>query len=109
MLFACLVAAAGCGQRTGKITIDSRPRGAQVTIDGKVCPSSPCDFELPPGEYPVVATLLNYEHVEESVTVTANGKAYKTLHLLQMLPTEEEARRQHLRKAPEKSGGAYVF
>jgi hypothetical protein len=79
-----------------------------VTLNGKVC-AAPCDFELAPGEYPVVATLLNHEHVEDSVTVTANGRGYKTLHLLRMLPTEEEARQLHLRRKPAKTGGAYQF
>jgi hypothetical protein len=92
----------------GKITIDSRPQGATVTLNGKVCPS-PCDFDLPPGEYPVVATLHNYEHAEDTVTVTSNAKAYKTLHLLPMVPTEEEAHRMHLRTKPAKTGGAYQF
>jgi hypothetical protein len=101
--------AVGCGEpRTGKITIASSPPGAQVTLNGKVC-AAPCDFELLPGDYPVVATLLNHEHVEDTVTVTANGRAYKTLHLLRMLPTEEEAHQLHLRKKPAKNGGAYEF
>jgi hypothetical protein len=101
--------AAGCGPPpTGRVTIASSPPGAQVTLNGKVC-AAPCDFELAPGEYPVVATLLNHKHVEDTVTVTANGRAYKTLHLLRMLPTEEEARQLHLRKKPAKTGGAYEF
>lgn len=93
----------------GKITIDSRPQGAQVTLNGEVCLASPCSFELAPGDYPVVATLQNYEHAEDTVTVTPNGNAYKTLHLLQMVPTEDEAKRLKLRKKPEKAGGAYQF
>jgi hypothetical protein len=106
---AVCLAAAGCGSApTGKITIDSSPKGAQVTLNGKVC-AAPCDFELAPGDYPVVATLLNHEHVEDTVTVTPNGRAYKTLHLLRMLPTEDEARQLHLRRKPAKTGGAYQF
>jgi len=92
---------------TGKITIDSRPKGAKVMLNGVVCPLSPCDFELPPGDYQVTATLQDYKHAEETVTVTRNANAYRTLHLLPMVPTEEEARRMNLRKKPEKPGGAY--
>ena len=104
-----MLVAAGCGPApTGRVTIASSPPGAQVTLNGKAC-TAPCDFELAPGEYPVVATLLNHEHVEDTVTVTANGRAYKTLHLLRMLPTEDEARQLHLRRKPAKTGGAYQF
>ena len=105
-----VVLAAGCGPPpTGKITIASSPPGATVTLNGKECAATPCNFELAPGDYPVVATLLNHQHVEETVTVTANGTGYKTLHLLPMLPTEEQARQLHLRSKPQKAGGAYVF
>jgi hypothetical protein len=103
--------AAGCGAPappTGRITVASSPPGAQVTLNGKVC-AAPCAFDLAPGDYPVVATLLNHAHVEDTVTVTANGNAYKTLHLLRMLPTEEEAKQMHLRKKPAKINGAYAF
>jgi hypothetical protein len=91
---------------TGKITIDSRPQGATVDLDGKECPS-PCDFDLPPGEYEVYASMLNYKHAHDFVTVTAHGKSFKTLHLLPMVPTEDEAERMHLRKKPVKPGDAY--
>lgn len=109
-LWAGIVFAGGCGPPpTGKITIDSRPPGAAVMLNGKVCPSSPCDFELPPGDYPVVATFPNYKHAEETVTVAANKKGYKTLHLIPMVPTEDQAKQMHLRKKPAKKGGAYEF
>ncbi len=108
----CLVAIlAGCGPLApppkGRITIDSRPRGAMVRVNGEVCPSSPCDFEMAAGDYRVIATLQNYEHADETVTVTSGQAAYKTLHLIPLVPSEEEAHRMGLRRKPAKEGGVY--
>lgn len=86
---------------SGKITIATLPVGAAVLLEGHYCPAAPCDFELAPGEYHVEASLENYHHAEATVDVTAHGAAYKTLHLLPMVPTPEEAKRMGLIKKPE--------
>jgi hypothetical protein len=85
----------------GKITVDTRPSGAAVLLADHYCPAAPCDFELAPGEYKVEASLQNHEHAEATIQVTAHGSAYKTLHLLPMLPTDDEAKRMGLIKRPD--------
>jgi hypothetical protein len=85
----------------GKVTVDTRPPGGAVLIEGHYCPAAPCDFELEPGEYHVEASFPNYQHAEGSVDVTAHGSAYKTLHLLPMNPTPEEAKRMGLILRPK--------
>jgi hypothetical protein len=87
------------------VTVDTRPTGGAVVLADHYCPAAPCDFELAPGEYKVQANLLNYQKVETTVDVTEGDPTAKTIRLLPMVPTPEEAQRLHLMRLPDKPGG----
>ncbi len=62
---------------TGSVTVDSRPRGAQVTIDGHALGVTPLSVPgLKPGEHAVRVVLAGYKPVSTTVTVKA-GEAAK--------------------------------
>lgn len=61
---------------TGSVTVDSRPRGAQVTIDGRAVGATPLSAPgLSPGVHTVRVELAGYKPVTTSVTVKAGETA----------------------------------
>lgn len=99
---AVLVLAAGltcaCSKPMGRVTIDTRPQGAQVLVGEQICKSSPCTFSMAPGDYRVEAVLDNFEKARTDVIVTDSGKDYKTIRLIPLEPTPDEAKRLHLKE-----------
>ncbi|WP_180538825.1 PEGA domain-containing protein [Nevskia soli] len=99
---AVLVLAAGltcaCSKPMGRVTVDTRPQGAQVLVGEQICKSSPCTFSMAPGDYRVEAVLDNFEKARTDVTVTDSGKDYKTIRLIPLEPTPDEAKRLHLKE-----------
>lgn len=61
---------------TGSVTVDSRPRGAQVTIDGRAVGATPLSAPgLSPGVHTVRVELAGHNPVTTSVTVKAGETA----------------------------------
>jgi hypothetical protein len=90
-----------CSKPMGRVTIDTRPQGAQVLVGQQICKSSPCTFSMAPGDYRVEAVLDNFEKARTDVTVTDSGKDYKTIRLIPLEPTPDEAKRLHLKEPAE--------
>jgi hypothetical protein len=60
----------------GTLTVDSRPTGATVTINGKASGTTPVTLnDLAPGEYRVVMTMAGYRNVAITVRVVAGEHA----------------------------------
>jgi hypothetical protein len=69
-------AATGTATTTGGLSVDSRPAGAAVTINGKPSGVTPLSInDLPPGEYRVLMTLPGYRDFATSVRVVAGERA----------------------------------
>jgi type II secretory pathway component PulL len=67
---------------TGSLTVDSRPKGARVTIDGRVLGATPLSAPgLAPGVHAVRLELSGYKTVTTSVTVKAGEAAKLALTL----------------------------
>ena len=61
---------------TGSLTVDSRPPGAAVTINGKPSGTTPLTItDLAPGEYQIVMTMPGYRNVTTTVRVVAGERA----------------------------------
>jgi hypothetical protein len=61
---------------TGGLSIDSRPGGAAVTINGKPSGVTPLTInDLPPGEYRILMALPGYHDFATSVRVVAGERA----------------------------------
>ena len=61
---------------TGGLSIDSRPAGAAVTINGKPSGVTPVTInDLPPGEYRILMALPGYHDFATSVRVVAGERA----------------------------------
>ena len=68
--------AAAKGAATGSLSVDSRPRGAQVTIDGRVLGVTPLSAPgLSPGVHAVRVELAGHKPVTTTVTVKAGETA----------------------------------
>ncbi|MBP8273219.1 MAG: PEGA domain-containing protein, partial [Acidobacteria bacterium] len=68
--------AAARGASTGTINVDSRPKGAQVTIDGRALGATPLSAPgFAPGTHSVRVELAGYKPVTTSVTVKAGETA----------------------------------
>jgi hypothetical protein len=75
-------AAAPKGATTGSLTVDSRPKGARVTIDGRALGATPLSVPgLSPGVHAVRVELSGYKTVTTSVTVKAGDTAKLALTL----------------------------
>jgi hypothetical protein len=60
----------------GTLTVDSRPSGASVTINGKASGTTPVTInDLAPGEYRVLMTMAGYRNVAITVRVVAGEHA----------------------------------
>ncbi len=61
---------------TGTLSVDSRPSGATVTIDGKARGTTPFTInDLAPGEYHIVMTMPGYRNFATTVRVVAGESA----------------------------------
>jgi hypothetical protein len=60
---------------TGGLSVDSRPTGAAVSINGKAIGTTPLTInDLPPGEYRVVMTLAGFQNFTTTVRVVAGER-----------------------------------
>jgi hypothetical protein len=60
----------------GSLTVDSRPTGATVTINGKESGTTPVTMnDLAPGEYRVMMTMKGYRNFATTVRVVAGEHA----------------------------------
>lgn len=61
---------------TGALTIDSRPSGAAVTINGKPGGNTPLTInDLPPGDYRILMAMPGYRNFATTVRVVAGERA----------------------------------
>jgi hypothetical protein len=61
---------------TGSLSIDSRPTGASVTINGKPSGTTPLTMnDLPPGEYRVLMSKTGFRNFATTVRVVAGERA----------------------------------
>ena len=66
----------GPATATGSLSIDSRPSGAAVTINGKPGGTTPVAInDLSPGEYRIVMTMQGYRDFATTVRVVAGERA----------------------------------
>ena len=73
------------------LSVDSNPRGANVSLDGIIVGTTPFSTELGTGTYQIEISLIGYEIYRESVNLNSRkdlgieeaGKVYKDLILLQ--------------------------
>lgn len=73
---AARVEAPAKGAAAASLAVDSRPRGARVTIDGRAIGVTPLDApELAPGVHSVRVELAGYQPVTTKVTVKAGEAA----------------------------------
>jgi len=67
---------------TGRLTVRSKPQGAQIALDGQVIGVTPMeDLQVLQGRHHLVLTMSGYERAEESVTVRGGGSAKASLKL----------------------------
>ena len=66
------------------MTVDSRPRGASVTIDGRQMGQTPRAIQLLPGEHTVVIQLTGHRPVRSNIEVTAGRQTRFAVTLEQM-------------------------
>lgn len=60
---------------TGSLTIDSRPSGAAVTINGRASGTTPLTInDLPPGEYRILMAMPGYRNFATTVRVVAGER-----------------------------------
>jgi hypothetical protein len=60
----------------GSLTVDSRPSGAAVSINGKASGTTPLTMnDLAPGEYRVLMTMAGYRNFATTVRVVAGEHA----------------------------------
>jgi hypothetical protein len=60
---------------TGALNIDSRPAGANVTINGKPSGKTPLTInDLPPGDYQILMTMPGYRNFATTVRVVAGER-----------------------------------
>ena len=72
-------------EETGSLTIDSRPPGAAVTVNGVPRGATPLSLDrLPPGDYTVTMRLANFRPVSMVVRVVAGERARAAASLTQM-------------------------
>lgn len=63
------------GVTTGGLTVESRPTGASVTVNGKPIGTTPLTMnDLPPGDYRVVMSMPGYQNVSTTVRVVAGER-----------------------------------
>jgi serine/threonine-protein kinase len=75
-------ASARTGQLVGALTIDSRPQGAAVFIDGRLAGATPLNVPaVPPGEHAVRLEREGYRRWASSVRVVASGQNRVTASL----------------------------
>ena len=73
-------------RREGQVNFDSNPRGAQVTIDGRVVGTTPtATVTLPEGSYQAQFTLAGYETASRAFNVSANSRQTISVNL-RMVP-----------------------
>ena len=61
---------------TGALTVESRPVGATVTVNGKPSGNTPLTInDLPPGDYRVTLSLSGYREFATTVRVVAGERA----------------------------------
>jgi hypothetical protein len=67
--------AAAAGATTGVLSVDSRPSGAAVTINGQPRGNTPLTInDLPPGEYEVLMSMPGYRNFTTTVRVVAGER-----------------------------------
>lgn len=70
---------------TGVITIDSKPQGATVELDGRSVGTTPLTYRVAIGEHRYRVRLPDREPIEGTVTVTS-GKDVEVMHDLNLTP-----------------------
>ena len=68
------------------IAIDSVPRGARVTVNGKLAGPTPLTIELPAGEHELLLTAERYKTWREVIAVKANQP--RRLETVQLQPAD---------------------
>ncbi len=69
-------APASAAAKTGGLTVDSRPAGASVAIDGRPSGVTPLTLDgVAPGEHTVSITLAGYRTFTTTVRVVAGERA----------------------------------
>lgn len=64
----------GHGSQMGKVQFRTMPKGAQVSVNGKIMKKqTPMELMFPGGPYEIVITLPGYKTVQKTITVTENG------------------------------------
>jgi PEGA domain len=77
---AMIVAYAGIAEAgpTRKVSVETEPPGATVylndTESGAVCEATPCSFEAPIGQTPIIVQLKNYGPVVDNLDVPKKGR-----------------------------------
>ena len=75
-------ASATTGQLVGGLTVDSRPQGAAVFIDGKLAGATPLNVPaVPAGEHAVRLEREGYRRWTSSVRIVASGQNRVTASL----------------------------
>ena len=59
---------------TGALSVDSRPSGATVTINGKASGKTPLTIDVPPGEYQVLMAMPGFRNFATTVRVVAGER-----------------------------------
>lgn len=81
------------------VTVETRPEGARVALGNQACDAAPCTFHVHPGDYRAQATLQNHMKFDEVITVEPGGQT-KTIRLIPLVPSPEEAKRMGLQDKP---------
>lgn len=64
----------GGGSQMGKVQFRTMPRGAQVSVNGKIMKKqTPMELFFPGGNYELVIALPGYKTVQKTITVTENA------------------------------------
>jgi hypothetical protein len=65
-----------------RITVQSEPSGASVTIDGRAAGEAPLSLDLPPGSHELALTAGGYNPVRRKITVDAGVRGLVSIGLL---------------------------
>jgi hypothetical protein len=71
---------------TVKVMLRSSPEGAAISVDGKLCGTSTCEAQLPPGNHRAEATLAGYQNLTKQFEVTGDKGASAEVSLLLEAP-----------------------
>jgi hypothetical protein len=67
-----------------RLTVQSEPSGASVTIDGRSAGEAPLSIEVPPGPHELTVAAVGYSPVRRKITVEAGVRGLVSIGLLPM-------------------------